>query len=103
MPDALLTALGATGYKFAHFAWNKAPEGDYGVYNEWGENTLYADNRHGERATQCSVHYYTRDASGTPKATIEAALDACDAAWYLDMCELESESGYIHYEWAVEL
>lgn len=103
MPDALVTALEATGLPFAHHAWSRAPEGDYGVYTEWGDNALYADDRHAERATQGSVHYYTRDPSGAPKQTIEAALDAARAAWYLDMIDFESDTGLIHYEWAWEL
>lgn len=103
MPDALVTALEATGLPFAHYGWSKAPKGDYGVYAEWGENTLYAGNRHGERVTQGSVHYFTRDSSGSFKDMIEAALDIAGAAWYLDTIQFEEDTGYIHLEWAWEL
>ena len=103
MPDAVITALTATGLSFAHHAWAKAPEGDYGIYTEWGENSLYADDKHAERAAQFSVHYYTRDPSGTAKESIEAALDSCGAAWYVDLIDFESDTGFLHYEWACEL
>lgn len=103
MPEALVKALDDTGYAFAHHAWSKATAGDFGIYTEFGENSLYADNRHAERAAQVAVHYYTRDDSGAPKAAIETALDSVGAAWYLEAVMFESDTGFIHYEWAVEL
>ena len=33
MLDELINALAETGYQFAHHAWSKAPEGDYGTYS----------------------------------------------------------------------
>ena len=100
--DEMITALTATGYSFAHFGWSTAPEGDYGVYAEDGANDLIANGRHTERILQGTVDYFTRDDSGAPKTAIETALDGAGIAWYLNSVQLESDTGYIHYEWVWE-
>lgn len=100
--DELITALTTTGYSFAHFGWSKAPAGDYGVFAEDGANDLVANGRHAERVIQGTVDYYTRDDSGAPKTAIEAALEQSGAAWYLGSIQLESDTGYIHFEWIFE-
>lgn len=97
------TALTATGYKFAHYAWSRAPAGDYGVYAEDGANDLNADGEHAEKALQGTVDYFTRDDTGTPKATIEAALEGLNVPWYLNTIQYEDDTGYIHYEWVFEV
>lgn len=101
--DELKTALAATGLRFAHFGWSKAPSGDYGVYAEDGANDLIANGKHCESVLQGTVDYFTRDDSGTPKTTIEAALDGAGIAWYLNGVQLEEDTGYIHYEWVFEV
>lgn len=98
----LKTALDSTQYKFAHFGWSKAPAGDYGVYAEDGANDLRADNLHAEKALQGTIDYFTRDDSGTPKDTIETAIDGI-CAWYLNSVQIEEDTGYIHYEWVFEI
>ena len=100
--DELIKALDKTGLKFAHFGWSKAPSGDYGVYAEDGANDLVAGNLHVEKVLQGTVDYFTRDDSGTPKRTIEAAMDSVPVAWYLNSIQFEPDSGYIHYEWVFE-
>ena len=100
--DELIQALNTTGYKFAHFGWSKAPHGDYGVYAEDGENALEANNVHVESVLQGTVDYFTRDASDTPRTTIEAALNGV-CAWYLNSIQFEDDTGYIHYEWVFEV
>lgn len=97
------TVLTATGYKFAHYAWSRSPAGDYGVYAEDGANDLNADGEHAEKALQGTVDYFTRDDTGTPKATIEAALEGLNVPWYLNTIQYEDETGYIHYEWVFEV
>ena len=101
--DELITALATTGYSFQHFGWSPSPDGDYGVYAEDGANDLIANGKHTERILQGTVDYYTRDDSGAPKTTIEAALDGAGIAWYLNSVQLESDTGYIHYEWVFEV
>ena len=100
--DELINALAGTGYQFAHFGWSKAPAGDYGVYAEDGANDLISNGKHTERVLQGTVDYFTRDATGAPKATIETALDGAGIAWYLSSIQMESDTGYIHYEWVFE-
>ena len=101
--NELETALAATELKFAHFGWSKAPKGDYGVYAEDGANDLIAGNVHAERVIEGTVDYFTRDDSGTPKATIEAALDSVPVAWKLNSIQFENDTGYIHYEWVFQV
>ena len=101
--NELKDALSATGYKFAHFGWSKAPAGDYGVYAEDNEIALYANNAHAERVTEGTIDYFTRDDSGTPKTTIEAKLDAANIMYRLESIQFEDETGYIHYEWVFEI
>lgn len=101
--DDIKTALNATGYAFAHYAWSRAPAGDYGVYSEDGENVLFADDGHKETALQGTVDYFTRDDTQTPRETIEAALDALNVPWYLNGVQYEEDTGYIHYEWVFEV
>lgn len=101
--DKLETALMATGYAWAHYAWSHAPEGDFGTWGEEGANILRADDRSNLRATRYSIHYFTRDASPTPREAIEAALDGIPCAWSLDYLDFEEDTGYIHYEWVAEV
>lgn len=99
--DELGTALDATGYRFAHFAWSHAPAGDYGVYSEDEADDFISDGHHAETALQCAVDYFTRDDSGAPKETVEAVLERLNLPWYLNTIQYEDDTGYIHYEWIV--
>ena len=99
----LVTALESTGYAFKHFGWSKAPAGDYGVYSEEKGNDLRANDIHVETMLRLTVDYFTRDDSGTPKKTIEAALNSIPCAWYLNSVQFERDTGYIHWEWVVEV
>ena len=99
----LETALNATGLQFAHFGWSKAPAGDYGVFAEDGANDLIAGNVHSERVVEGTVDYFTRDAGLAAKALIEAALNGCGAAWFLNSVQFEDASGYIHLEWVYQV
>ena len=101
--EALANALKESGIPFAEYGWKTAPTGDYGTWGEEGDNVLRADNRSAEHATRYDLHYFTRDDTGAPKATIEAALDALPCAWTLDYVDFEEDSGYIHYEWIIEV
>ena len=97
--NELATALAGTGYQFAHFAWSKAPDGDYGTYAEYSGSDLEADDVHIEKGTEGYIEYYTRDDSGTPRTTIEAALNGLNIPWNLNTIQYENDTGYIHYEW----
>lgn len=99
MLEELINALNATGYQFAHHAWSKAPNGDYGTYSESSGNDFTADQKHVERGTEGYISYFTRDDSGTPRSTIEAVLNELNIPWYLNTIQYENDTGYIHYEW----
>ena len=99
--DELVQALLSTGYAFAHFGWSKAPSGDYGVYAEEGANDLVANGQHVERATRLTVDYFTRTVES--RQVIENALEQVHAAWYLNSIQFESDTGYVHLEWVVEV
>lgn len=101
MLEQLVNALAATGYQFAHHAWSNAPAGDYGTYSEDSGNDLLCDGVHGERGTDCWVHYFTRDDTEAPRETIEAALNSIPVSWYLNSVQYENDTGFIHYEWGV--
>ena len=97
--DELAAALESTGLDFAHYAWSKAPAGDYGTYAEDSGNDLKADNIHTETGTDGYIHYFTRDDTGAPRTTIETALNSLMIPWYLNSVQYENDTGYIHYEW----
>lgn len=99
MLEELFLALQATGYAFAHYAWSKAPDGDYGTYSENRGDDLTADNKHIEKGTEGFISYFTRDDSGTPRVMIETALSNLGIPWYLNSIQYENDTGYIHYEW----
>lgn len=99
--DRLETALATTGYDFALYAWDKAPEGDYGVISLDSADDFISNNRHSEIALNVFVDYFTRDATLTPKETIESVLN--NYAFNLRSVQFEYDTGYIHYEWEVKL
>lgn len=99
--EELGTVLNATGFRFAHFAWSKAPGGDYGVYAEDEADDFLADGEHAENALQCAVDLFTRTEGNVPRDAIENALSVFNAPWYLDTIQYEDDTGYIHYTWVV--
>lgn len=101
--ELLAAALATTSYSFAHHGWSRAPETTYGVWAEEGADDLVANGRHIERATVVTVDLFTRDASETPRTTVESALDSLGWPWRLDSINYESETGLIHLYWRVSV
>jgi hypothetical protein len=99
MLNDLVEALEDAGLAFAHYAWSKAPQGDYGTYAEDNGNDLVCDEHHVEKGTDCYLNYFTRDASGAPRITIETILNELRIPWYLNSVQYENDTGYIHFEW----
>lgn len=93
--------------KFAHFAWQSAPAGDYGVYGEDGTNQFEASNRYAERVMTGSVDWYTRTDDLTAVNAIEDLFKSLQGenvfAWYLNTIQYEYKTNFLHYEWIVEL
>lgn len=98
----LETALDNTGLPFAHHGWAKGAKeltADHGIYAENSAAGLWANGQKAESALSGVVDYYTKDDSGDVRTTIEAALTAADCSWYLDLVQLESDGGWLHYVW----
>lgn len=89
--------LTSLGYKFAHFAWSHAPQGNYGTWSEEAGNEFASDGRITEQAMSGWVDYFTRDDSGDPQKDIQDALTAAGVVWHLDAVQYENDTGYIHY------
>jgi hypothetical protein len=100
--DRLEAALAGTGLLFARYAWDKAPNGDYGVISISHGDDFIADGHHAERGTHFFVDYFTRDTSDAPRNAIETALDGV-SAFSLRSVQHEDETNYIHYEWVVNI
>lgn len=103
MLSDLIQALEDTKIPFKHYAWSHAPDGTYGVYAEDGSNILKTDDGTGEYALEGTVDLFTRDDSDTPRETVEAALESCGCAWYLNSVQFEDDTGYIHFEWVFQV
>ena len=101
--DELKTALETTGYAFAAYGWASAPEGDYGVYAEDSASGKWADGHMQAQILQGTVDYFTRDSSGTPRQTIQQALNNAGISFLLNSVQFEEDTGYIHYEWVFEV
>ena len=98
--DRITTALSATGYKYAHFAWNHAPNSTYLVYAEDEAIPLRADEHQAERIMHGTIDCFTRDDSGAPLTTVESQLNTIDNfSFKLNSIQFEEETGLIHYEW----
>lgn len=97
--DNLITALNATGFVFVKYAWDRAPQGDYGVVSIEDAHDFICDNKHNETGLRVYVDYFTTDATTTPKDTIEAVLN--NYPYSLNSVQYESDTRYIHYEWVV--
>lgn len=94
-----IESLVQNGYKFAHFAWSHAPEGDYGTWGEDSGNEFTAGDVVAETVMNGFVDYFTRADSGAPKETIEKAMTDAGIVFHLDAVQYENDTGYIHYTW----
>lgn len=97
------TTVNGTPLKFAHYAWDTAPAGDWGVYGEDGADQMQSDNRFAEAATIGTVDYYTKTDNGLAKAAIEQTFKTLQEqhafAWYLNTITYEADTHFLHYEW----
>ena len=91
--------VGQTTLKFAHYAWSKAPSGDYGVYSEDSADEAEFDNGVGEQAIGGTIDYFTRNDSPAIRNAIQGKLKELRIPWHLNSIQYEDDTGYIHYEW----
>lgn len=99
-----IQALKDTGIPVAHFGWESdaLPRGDFIVYAEDSSEDLEGDGQHIERATDGTVHYYTRDYSPNAKAVVESVFRADPTiVWNLETINFEEDTRFIHYAWEV--
>jgi hypothetical protein len=94
-----IESLADLGYKFAHFAWSHAPEGDYGTWGEDTGNEFKVGNVVAEQVMNGFLDFFTRDDSGMPQQDIQDAMTEAGVVWHLDAVQYESDTGYIHYTW----
>lgn len=97
-------ALEDTQIPVAHWGWDKKrlPSGNYIVYEEDGAADLEANGLHIERATEGTVHLYTRDYSSTAGSAVEAAFESLPGVvWYLASVQFEEDTRYVHFAWEV--
>lgn len=98
----LATALNGTAYPFRHFAWRKAPVGDYGTYQENFGNENIADNGVTQQTLDVSVHLYTKDDTSVPRVTIQDVFDDLALPYHLESVTYENDTGFVHLEWTVQ-
>ena len=106
MFEDLLAALQATGIPFEAYAWDVAPNEDYGVVSLDGPGgTLYADNCTEEQAVSGMVDLFIHGTGLAKARTVQAALNAFDCAWKLNMIQYEQDTDnkLVHFSWDYEL
>ena len=103
MLDMLKNALLGTGIPFAHYGWDKAPSGDYGVWAEDSAQHLYTDNRVEAQSVQGTIDLFTRSDNRGQMEQIQQALNNTGVAWYLNSVQYEDDTRYLHYEWVFEV
>ena len=104
MFEDLLAALQATGIPFEAYAWETAPAEDYGVVSLDGPGgTLFADDHTEEQAVSGMVDLFVRGPSTAKARTVQAAMNAFDCAWKLNMVQYEPDTRLVHFSWDYEL
>ena len=75
----------------------------YFVWQEDGENTLLAGNRHAETAVTGTVDLFSKTEFDPWCDALRGALDAAGIAWYLNSVQFEEDTGFWHWEWVFEV
>ena len=101
---AFEAALRNTGIPTAHWGWDKKrlPAGDYIVYEEDGAADLEANGKHIERATEGTVHLYTRNYEPDAGSGVESAFESLPGVvWNLESVQYEEDTRDVHFAWMV--
>lgn len=102
--STFVKALEDTNIPTAHFGWDKKlmPADANIVYEEDNAADLEANGLHIERATEGTVHLYTRDYSSTAKDPVESAFESLPGVVYsLEAIQFEEDTRFVHYTWSV--
>lgn len=101
MLNGLKTALQATGYAFTEGIWVSPPKtGDYGTFYAAGQDALAVDEDSGaETCLTGYVDFFTKSDGAVQKTAIENALRTLRIGWKLESIQVESETGFTHFEW----
>lgn len=95
----LKAALGALTDQCYHYVAEPNAVPPYLVWAEDSDVDLCADGEHAERAVEGTIDLYTKTEGDPLLASVEAALEALGASWYLNSFQYETETGLLHCEW----
>ena len=101
--DALKNALLTVGPPVSHYAAAKQPD-KYIVWAEDGQtDAVWSSNKRKLGVVTGTVDYFTKTEYDPDVAKIETALSSIRISWRLNSIQRETDTGYIHYEWAWEM
>ena len=75
----------------------------YFVWQEEGDNALYAEGGIAERAMRGTTDLFTKLDSDPWAAAFEKSMTESGIAWYLNTIQYEPDTGFRHYEWVWEV
>lgn len=79
--------------------YEKLESDRYFVWQEEGEESLSANNRHKETAMRGTTDLFTKMEFDPWKERFEKELTRSGIAWELNSIQYEEETGFIHFEW----
>ncbi len=80
------------------------PSDRYVVWAEDGEGTeLVADNRKIGQVLSGTIDFFTKTEQDPAREEIQRALGDAEISYSLNSVQYEEETGYIHYEWRLEV
>lgn len=83
--------------------YEKLKSSRYFVWQEDGETSLQANNRHRERAVTGTTDLFTKREFDPWKEKLEKAFAFYGIAYALNSVQYEEETGFTHYEWTWEV
>ena len=75
----------------------------YFVWQEEGDNALFAEGGIAERAMLVTTYLFIMLVSDPWAAAFEDSLTESGIAWYLNTIQYEPDTGFRHYEWVWEV
>lgn len=75
----------------------------YFVWQEDGQNALFADNAHAERVITGATDLYTKQEFDPWGEQLGETFTRYGVAWELSLLEYEEETGFYHWRWDWEV